>query len=59
MALAGNIGQAFEGIDQFALNPVGDCQSSFSEQITPNLPEIASFRAKPVIEIHRHKTRRA
>jgi hypothetical protein len=30
MAFAGNIGQALEGIHQLGLNPVSDCQPSFT-----------------------------
>jgi len=49
MAFAGNFGQALEGVHQFALNPVGDCQTRFFEQITPNLPEIVfGFRRDKV-----------
>src|ERR1019366_1987680 len=40
MAFAGNIGQALEGVHQLALNPVGDCQPRFSEQVAPNLSKI-------------------
>jgi hypothetical protein len=36
VAFARNIAQALEGIHQFALNPVGDCQARLSEEVTPN-----------------------
>ncbi len=40
MTFAGSIGQALEGIHQFALNPVGNGQPRLTEQVTPNLLEI-------------------
>ena len=40
MAFAGNIGQTLEGVHQLGLNPVSNRQTSFSEQVAPDLPEI-------------------
>jgi hypothetical protein len=54
MAFARDISQALERGHQLTLNPVGDCQTRFSEQVTPNLPEIAfSFRRDEVGRISR------
>src|SRR5208283_3356719 len=52
MAFAGKIGQALECVHQFALNPVGDCQPRFSEQVTPNLPEIVFGFWRDEIALH-------
>jgi hypothetical protein len=44
MALAGSICQTLEGMQQFGLNAVGDCQPSLAEQVTPNLFEVFGVR---------------